>query len=175
MKKIDTAEKAFALKIQALYDIEKQLEKVLPKLAKTATDPELKNGFLSHLKETRGHSVRLEQIFSMLRMKPKKLKCYGVRGIIEDGDWVMKQDVPEALGNAMLAGAARYAEHYEIAGYLGAIEEAKALELESAIALLQDTLAEEKNADEKLATVMKLNLGKAKRESNFEYKGYNNY
>jgi ferritin-like metal-binding protein YciE len=161
MKKINDLQEAFVLKIQALYDIEKQLEKALPKLAKASSDQELKEGFMNHFGETQDHSQRLEQIFSLLGTSPKKLRCEGIRGIIEDGEWVTKVTAPETLKDAMIAGAARHAEHYEMSAYLGAIEEAQALGLEEAAELLRNTLEEEESADRTLSEAVKKSLGSA--------------
>lgn len=158
MTKIITPTDVFMLKLQALYDIEQQLEKALPKMAKAATDPELADGFMTHLEETKGHIDRLEQIFGMLDAKPKKTASEGIRGIIEDGTWVIQSDAPAAIKDSMLASAARYAEHYEMAGYLSAIEEAGYLEFTDAVDLLTATLSEEQIADTKLAAALKKNL-----------------
>jgi ferritin-like metal-binding protein YciE len=161
MAKITTPERAFIIKIQALYDIEKQLEKALPKLARASTDKELKKGFVAHLAETKMHSKRLEKIFKLIGMKPRKTICEGIRGIVEDGTWVMKVEAPSELKDSMIAGAARYAEHYEMAGYLGAIEEAQALGLSEAATLLAATLREEEGADRKLTGAMRKKLATA--------------
>jgi ferritin-like metal-binding protein YciE len=159
MPKITDTTKVFLTKIQALYDIEKQLEKALPKLAKAATNPDLKEGFMEHLEETKEHSVRLERIFKMLEEKPKKLKVEGIRGIVADGEWVAKEvDTTDPIHDAMLAAAARYAEHYEMAGYLSAIAEANSLGMTDAAVLLTATLNEEIAADEKLSHALALNL-----------------
>ena len=161
MTKIIDGTKAFFIKIQSLYDIEKQLEKALPKLAKASTDPELIEGFLAHLEETKVHSERLEKIFEMLDVSPKKMKCEGIRGIVEDGVWVTEVDAPESLKDSMIAGAARYAEHYEMAGYISAIEEAAALGLDDAVELLTLTLTEEQQADKTLQRAQKKGLALA--------------
>lgn len=158
MPKIDNTTKAFVIKIQILYDIEKQLEKALPKLARASTNPELKKGFLDHLEETKMHTDRLEQIFEMLDVKPRKLTSSGIRGIISDGEWVMDTDSPSHIKDSMIAGSARYAEHYEMAGYLGAIEEAEALGLTDIVQILSETLAEEELADQILTVAMRNSL-----------------
>ena len=158
MKKIQNTQEAFVLKIQSLYDIEKQLEKALPKLAKASSNQELKNGFLSHLEETKGHSERLEKIFEIIGEKPKKEKCEGIRGIIQDGDWVTKVNSTNELKDSMIAAAARYAEHYEMAGYMCAIKMAEELGMSEAADLLSQTLVEEEAADEKLANALEENF-----------------
>jgi ferritin-like metal-binding protein YciE len=137
-------------KISALYDIENVLVKALPKLAKAARNAELKEGFETHLAETKNHVQRLEKAFSLLDTPAKKLKCEGIRGIVEDGEWVIKNIKPETALDANLARAAQYAEHYEIAGYMGAISWAKELGEDEVASLLTETLEEEKEADKTL-------------------------
>jgi ferritin-like metal-binding protein YciE len=156
--KIKDSADAFLIKIQALYYIEKELEKALPKLAKAAHDPDLAKGFKMHLKETKEHGKRLEKIFRLLDSSPKKLSCDGIDGIIKDGAWVMKAAAPAPIKDSMIAAAARYAEHYEIAGYLAAIVEAENLGLREAVTLLKQTLGEEESCDKALAYGMKKNL-----------------
>ncbi len=151
MTKIQDTTKAFIVKLQALYDIEKALEKALPKMEKAASDPDLKEGFRLHLEDTKGHSKRLERIFSDMDIAPKKLKVEGIRGIIADAQWVIDVDAPAAIKDAMIASAARFAEHFEMAGYLSAIAQANALGMTDAVMLLTETLSEERAADEKLA------------------------
>ena len=140
----------FIQKINVLYDIESELVKALPAMAKAASDPELKEGFEGHLEETKNQVARLEQIHEILGEKPKKLKAEGIRGIIEDGKWVIKNVKPKAALDANLARAAQYAEHYEIAGYLAAITWAKTLGETEVAELLDETLQEEIAADQKL-------------------------
>jgi ferritin-like metal-binding protein YciE len=161
MPKIPDTTKAFVVKLQSLYDIEKQLEKALPKMAKAASDPDLKQSFAVHLEETITHSERLEELFEELDVAPKKLQTEGIRGIIEDGEWVAEVDAPSAIKDAMLASAARYAEHYEMAGYLSAIAQANALGLTDAAVILTKTLNEEMEADEILAEAQARNLSSA--------------
>ncbi len=159
MTQLRNAEAVLLVKLQALYDIEHQLTKALPKMAKAANDAELKKGFTDHLKETENHIKRLEKAFKLLGKTAKKTKSEGIRGIIEDGSWVIKETegLPE-LKDAMLASSARYAEHYEMAGYMSAIMESNALGLDDITELLNETLAEEQVADEKLADAMAKSL-----------------
>lgn len=142
-------------KLQALYDIEQELVKALPKLAKAATDSELKKAFSDHLKETKNHAKRLEEAFGILGIRPKKLKCEGIRGIAEDAAWVIKNVKGEEALDTNLAAAARYAEHYEMAGYLAAKGWAEALDESYIEELLTSTLEEEENADEALEEISK--------------------
>ncbi|HLP86354.1 MAG TPA: DUF892 family protein [Candidatus Paceibacterota bacterium] len=154
MTKINNIEKVLTLKIEVLYDIEKELEEALPKMAKACKDTELSMGILSHLEETKEQITRLESIFEMLQAEPKKTKSEGIRGIINDAESVMDMDAPDTLKDGMIASAARYAENYEIAGYTSAIEEAEALGLDNVIELLSQTLEEEEEADATLLLAM---------------------
>ncbi|HEY9481259.1 MAG TPA: ferritin-like domain-containing protein [Candidatus Paceibacterota bacterium] len=149
--KLESLHDLFALKIMALYDIESEIVKALPKMAKAATDPDLRQSFLDHLEETRGHVERLEAVFSEIGMKPKKTKVMAIRGLVEDTQWLIKEEPSPAALDAGLIASARYVEHYEMAGYLSSVVWAKLLGYSEAAKLLQATLEEEKAADEKLA------------------------
>lgn len=158
MTKINDPVRAFHKTIKNLYDIEKQLEIALPKMAAAATDEELSTGFKDHLEETKGHIHRLEQIFKIIDAKPEKHAGNTIRGLIADGRMVISADAPAPLKDSMLAAAGRDVEHYEMACYMNAIQEAKGLELQSAVDLLEETLQEEKQADLKLADALKQKL-----------------
>ncbi len=165
MATIPNPAKGFHLEIKILYDIEKQLEVALPKMAEAATDPELAEGFLQHLRETEQQSKRLEQIFDMLGMPPEKHTMEGIRGIIADGTVMANADAPDALRDAKIAGSGRDVEHYEMACYMNAIEEAGALGLTDAVSLLEETLKEEQNADQILMAALQKNLALAGSEA----------
>lgn len=151
MAKIKDIRQTLELKIQALYDIETQIEKALPKMAMAATSAELQEGFLLHLEQTKEQIARLEEAFALLEIKPKKLRCEGIRGIIEDGEWTLKQSAAPEVKDSMIATAARYVEHYEMAGYMSAIAYARQLKLTGVEALLKQSLSEEEVTDKKLA------------------------
>jgi ferritin-like metal-binding protein YciE len=144
-------------KLQALYDIENEIIKALPKLAKKAKHSELKQALEEHLEQTRGHAERLIKAFDILGEKPKKLKVEGIRGIIEDGDWVAK-NIPQPALDANLIAAAQYVEHYEMAGYGTAAEWAEELGEMEIKELMGQTLEEEKAADEKLNALAKTKI-----------------
>ncbi len=148
-----TLDDLLVLKLQALYDVEQELVKALPKMVKAASDPELKDGFASHLDETKGHVMRLEEVFRLLDLPPKKLRGDAIRGLISDAAWVIKNiKTPEAR-DANLIAAASYVEHYEMAGYLAAREWAATLGNSEIAALLGATLTEEETANEKLSAL----------------------
>ena len=138
-------------KIQALYDIEIELVKALPKLGRAATDQALKEGFRNHLAETRTQVERLERVFKHLDAKPKKLKVEAIRGMVKDGQWVIKNVKPNEALDSNLVRIAQYMEHYEMAGYMAAIAWATTLGESAVAGLLEDTLKEEQEADKKLA------------------------
>ena len=144
---------AFLDELRDCYDAEKQLIKALPKLAKAATAPELKQAFESHLEETRGHATRLEQAFGMLNEKVRGKHCDGIAGIIEEGKSVMEEDFDDVTMDACLIAGGQRAEHYEIAAYGTLIAWAKVLGHGDVAELLAETLEEEKAADEKLTSL----------------------
>lgn len=149
-------------KLSVLLDVEKTLVKALPKLAKAATDPDLKEGFKMHLAETKEHVSRLEEAFTALDARPQRgMKSAAIRGIVEDGEWVMKNVRPKESLDANLIAAASYAEHYEMAGYMAAIEWSNILGHSQVVDLLNETLKEEVAADEKMSA-----LGKKKINAN---------
>jgi ferritin-like metal-binding protein YciE len=140
-------EDLLVLKLQSLYDIESEILKALPKMIKNADNPELQDALETHLNETKIHKERLEQMFGILNEKAKKVKVEAIRGMVADSEWLVKQDMsPEALDSAM-AGALRYVEHYEIAGYSTAALWARRLAYDDIADLLEETLQEEDAAD----------------------------
>jgi ferritin-like metal-binding protein YciE len=143
----------FILKLQSLYDIEQEIIKTLPKMAKNASNEDLKMAFEEHLKETKGQAGRLEKAFKILGEKVKKEKVEGIRGITEDGSWIIKNVKDNAARDAALVGAAQYVEHYEIAGYGTAAEWARLMGHDEVAELLEASLAEEEAANEKLTSL----------------------
>ena len=141
--------------LKDLYNAETQLVKALPKLAKAASSEELSQGFEEHLEQTKGHVERLEQIFESLDESPKGKKCAGMEGLVKEGSEVMDEDYEGAVMDAALIGAAQRVEHYEIAGYGTASEFATLLGEEEHVSLLNQTLEEEKETDEKLTELAK--------------------
>jgi len=148
-----TLHSAFVDELRDSYDAEKQLTKALPKLAKAATSPELRAAFEKHLVETRTHVERLEAVFASIDEKPRGKHCDGMEGIIEEGKAAMKEDFDDATMDACLIAAGQRAEHYEMAAYGTLAAWAKAMGHAEAVELLERTLQEEKNADEKLSQI----------------------
>ena len=140
----------FVEQLRDLYNAEKQLVKALPKMAKKASDEDLKQAFTTHLEETKGHVERLEQIFESLGKRASGKTCKAMKGLVEEGQEAMEEDAtPEVLDAALIAAAQRV-EHYEIAGYGTVRAYAKLLGNSEAAKLLQQTLDEEGNTDKKL-------------------------
>ena len=136
--------------LRDIYDAEKQITKALPKMAKAASSSQLRQGFETHLDQTKNHITRLEQIFEALDESPKGESCDGMEGLIEEGSEVMDEDFdPEAI-DAGLISAAQRVEHYEIAAYGALRTWANTLGQKRAVSLLQQTLDEEKETDQKL-------------------------
>ena len=136
--------------LKDLYNAENQLLKALPKMAKAASSEELSRGFEEHLKQTRGHVQRLEKIFKSLGESPKGKKCKGMEGLVAEGAEVMGEDFEDGVMDAALIGAAQRVEHYEIAAYGTACAFAEVLGESEQASLLNETLEEEKETDEKL-------------------------
>jgi len=141
--------------LKDLYNAENQLLKALPKMAKAASSEELRRGFEEHLEQTRGHVERLEEIFKSLDENPKGKKCMGMEGLVKEGSEMMEEDFEGALMDAALIGAAQRVEHYEIAAYGTVSEFARILGEDEHVSLLEETLQEEKDTDEKLTGLAK--------------------
>lgn len=146
--KLNTLEQLYLSELRDLYSAENQLLKALPKMASGATSPELKEAFEKHLEQTKGHVERLEQLFEQLDESPKGKTCHAMKGLIEEGSEILKEDGEDSVLDAGMIVAAQKVEHYEIASYgsvrtfahlLGKDEEAK---------LLQSTLDEEAETNE---------------------------
>jgi ferritin-like metal-binding protein YciE len=136
--------------LKDLYSAENQLVKALPKMAKAASSDELRQGFEQHLEQTKGHVQRLEKIFEALGESPKGKTCKGMQGLIEEGSEATEEDYEGSVMDAALIGAAQRVEHYEIAGYGTVRSLAETLGESNHVSLLEQTLEEEKETDEKL-------------------------
>jgi ferritin-like metal-binding protein YciE len=147
--------------IRDLYNAEKQLIKALPKMAKASTNDELREAFETHLEETQGQVARLERVFELLDEKPRGKHCAGMAGIIEEGNEKLEEDMEDAVMDACIIKSAQSAEHYEIGSYGTAIAWAEALELTEVAEILEETLAEEKAADEKLSALAESGINEA--------------
>ena len=152
-KDIKTMNDLFVHQLQDIYYAENQLVKALPKMAEKASDPQLKQGFLTHLDETRTHVKRLEQVFQMHGAEVRAVDCPAIDGIIEEADEVAGEVADKAVLDAALINAAQAAEHYEITRYGSLVAWAKQLGRNDCASILQKTLDEEKATDKKLTAL----------------------
>jgi len=138
--------------IEELFDAERQLLETLPRMAKCASDPKLKQALEGHLAETRVHAERLEQVAKLLKRKLGTTTSEGMKGLIEDGAGLLEKmgGNPEILDAAVI-GAAQQVEHYEMVAYEAAVELARQLGFGEAARLLEQTFAEEIAFSKKLA------------------------
>jgi ferritin-like metal-binding protein YciE len=148
--KIKSLRDLFIHQLRDLFSAEKQLVKALPKLAKAATNEELKETFEEHLRKTEEHVERLEQIFEALEISSRGDRCAAMEGLIAEAQAMMKEEMPGAVLDAALVACAQRVEHYEIAAYGSARTFAEVLDIDEATDVLEETLEDEKEADIKL-------------------------
>jgi ferritin-like metal-binding protein YciE len=139
--------------IKDLYSAERQLLKAIPKMAKGSSDATLRKAFTDHLKETEGQITRLEDVATLLEMKPSGKKCVGMEGCIEEGAEALEEDGDETILDLGIIGAGSRVEHYEMAGYMTAIALAERLKATEVVSLLGLSLAEEQGAEQKLRKI----------------------
>jgi ferritin-like metal-binding protein YciE len=148
--KPNSLQELYVEQLRDLYDAEQQIIKALPEMIESATAEDLKQGLTEHLEVTKVQVTRLENIFKDLGQKAKGEKCQGMKGVIEEGsDLIDEIEDPDVRDAAIIASAQRV-EHYEMAGYGTARTFATLLEDDEASQLLQQTLDEEREADQKL-------------------------
>lgn len=147
MAKLKNLEDLFEHELKDLYSAEKQLIQALPKMAKKANDPQLKQAFEKHLQETEGQKERLDKIFEMLSMTPGRLKCKAMEGLIEEGEDMIDENATAETKDAGLIASAQRIEHYEISGYGTAAHFAQRLGKNDVFKLLEQTLNEEQKTD----------------------------
>jgi ferritin-like metal-binding protein YciE len=148
--KIESLRDLYVDQLKDLYSAEQQLIKALPKMAKAAESEELRAAFEDHLGQTRQHAQRIETIFEKMGEKAGGKKCKAMEGLVKEGSEVMEEDMEDGIKDAALIAAAQRVEHYEIAGYGCVKAYATRLGDENAASLLEQTLQEEKQADELL-------------------------
>jgi ferritin-like metal-binding protein YciE len=153
MTEFNSMDDLFLQQLEDLYDAEKRLTEALPKMAKAATSAELKRAFQSHLQETEGHVRRLEKIFGMISHEPERETCAAMKGLIKEGEEMIDAKGDPSVRDAGLIAAAQRVEHYEMAGYGSVRAFAKQLGMSEAVQILQQTLDEEKDADQKLTKI----------------------
>ena len=147
---LETLQDLLVHELKDLYSAERQLIQALPKMAKAATSDELRTAFENHLAQTQEQVVRIETIMESFGESPKGQKCAGMEGLIEEGKNLLKEEADEDVMDAGIIAAAQKVEHYEIASYGAVVEYARVLGHTEAQRLLEQTLEEEKNADQLL-------------------------
>jgi len=160
---VETLQELFIDELKDLYSAEKQIVRALPKLAKAVSSPELKQGLTQHLEETKNQFTRLEQIAGIVGKKLTGKTCVGMKGVLEEGSEVLEETEKGPVRDAAIIAACQRVEHYEMAGYGAARQFAKLLGFSDAAQLLDETLAEEKNADKVLNGAAKMVNAEAKR------------
>ncbi len=151
MSEIISLHEVFVDQLKDLYSAETLIAKALPKMAKAATAPSLKSGFLRHLEQTKVHAERIKSVCVALQEKPTGKTCQATVGLVKEGQEAIDEDAIPEMKDLMLIAAARRVEHYEMAGYTSACELAKALGLGAAFKTLSTTLREEEVTDATLA------------------------
>jgi ferritin-like metal-binding protein YciE len=151
----------FEHEIQDLYDAEHRLTEALPKMAEKASCADLQKAFKSHLRETEQQVRRLEKVFEHLGKEPKRVTCDAMVGLIKEGQSVLDAKGDKDVLDAALIAAAQRVEHYEISGYGTARAFAQRLGNTEIADLLQETLDEEKSADEKLNEIAETTVNAA--------------
>lgn len=152
---VETIDDLLLEELKDLYSAEKQITKALPKMAKAASSKDLRQAFESHLEETNGHVRRLEKIFEMLGKSSRGKTCEGMKGLLSEGSELIQEISKGDVLDAGLISAAQRVEHYEMASYGSVRSLAELLGNSQIVDLLQETLDEEKAADQKLTRISK--------------------
>ena len=150
---LETLHDLWVHELKDLYSAERQLVQALPKMAKAATSDELRTALENHLAETEEQVTRIEQILESFDESPKGQKCAGMEGLLEEGKDFLKEDADEDVLDAGIIVNAQKAEHYEIATYGAVCEYARMMGHTDALQLLEQTLEEEKSADQLLSQI----------------------
>jgi ferritin-like metal-binding protein YciE len=161
--KVKGSEQLLSEELQDIYDAEKQLVRALPKMARAASDEELRNALREHLEVTKGHVERIEQLFESMEMHARSRPCKGMRGIVEEGQEVMAEDRKAALTDSAIIAAGRRVEHYEMAAYENLRDIVRQMGSKEAAGMIEETLREEIQADKQLAQIGKRLLKEATR------------
>ena len=152
-KDIQTLDDLFVHTLQDIYYAEKQIAKALPMMIEKATDPQLKQGFQTHLSETENHVKRVEQVFEQHGHTPKAVNCPAIDGIIKEANEVAGDIADKEVLDAALLASAQAVEHYEITRYGTLIAWAHQLGRPDCASVLERISEEEKSADKKLTAI----------------------
>jgi ferritin-like metal-binding protein YciE len=152
-KDIASMDDLFVHQLQDIYYAENRIVRALPDMISKATSPELKSAFEAHLGQSKNHVKRVEQVFQMHGAQPKQVDCPAIDGILEEADEVGGEIEDKKVLDAALIASAQTVEHYEMTRYGTLIAWAKTLGRRDCAQILQENLAEEQAADEKLTTI----------------------
>jgi ferritin-like metal-binding protein YciE len=144
---------ALAEQMRDMYWAERKLTEAIPKLADAAQDEDLADALRHHLEETKDQVKRLEKAFQALDLQPRAETCEAMKGLVEEGEEMLEKHDAGTMRDALIIAAAQKVEHYEIASYGTMCEWAEVLGLEEVRMLLDETLQQEKSADDKLTEV----------------------
>jgi ferritin-like metal-binding protein YciE len=159
-KDIKTLDDLFVHTLQDIYYAEHQITEALPKMAAQTTDPQLRQGFETHLRETEGQIRRLEQVFEMHGQKPKQVDCPTIDGLIKEANEIAGEVADKEVLDAALLAAAQSVEHYEISRYGTLVAWAKQLGRNDCATILAQNLEEEKATDKKLTAMAEAKVNK---------------
>lgn len=151
--KLESFDDLFRLGAQYLYDAEKQLTQALPKVAAAAASPDLRTAFEEHLHETEQHVARLEKICSAAGFQAEGKANTVMQAMVREAEGMIASAEPSPLLDAGLIVAANQIEHFEIGSYGALRTFAELLGDRGAVRLLDETLMEEKRADERLTAI----------------------
>jgi ferritin-like metal-binding protein YciE len=161
MATLDSLQALLEEELKDIYDAEKQLTKALPKLAKKASSPDLKAGFEAHLQQTEDQIDRLEQVFEQLEMPARGKPCKGMKHLIAEGEEMIAEAEEDATRDAVMIASAQKVEHYEIAAYGTVRTWAQLLGKSDVAALLEESLEEEKETDQRLTAIAESTVNQA--------------
>jgi ferritin-like metal-binding protein YciE len=157
---IKTFEQLLVHGLQDLYYAENRIVDALPKLIENASDGELKRGLRQHLDETKGQIELLEKAFRMLDQEPTGTKCYGINGLLSEGDEVMGNIENKKVLDAAIISAAQAVEHYEITRYGSLVAWAQEMGRQDVARILDRILEQEKATDQKLTKLAEARVNK---------------
>jgi ferritin-like metal-binding protein YciE len=171
MPALSTLEDLFVKELRDVYDAERQITKALPKMIKASASDDLTEALQQHLVVTKGQIERLDQVFHQLDMRPRGTHCAGMAGLIEEGSHLIEEDPEEPVLDAGLIGAAQKVEHYEIAAYGTLATFARQLGHAEAADLLEQTLSEEKETDQRLTQIAEAHINQQAQMAQGESEG----
>jgi ferritin-like metal-binding protein YciE len=150
---MNNLQELFVDQLRDVYSAERQLTKALPKMAKAATSPNLRNAFQTHLEQTKEHVARVERVFEELGEKPGRKTCEAMEGLVEEGSELIEEGAAPEVLDAGLIAAAQRVEHYEIAAYGTLRSYARLLGHKNAAKVFDTTLKEEEKTDQLLTNL----------------------